>query len=116
LCKVVNNYSMTVKCFVLNAISIDLTKPHVIASPERIKDFKSNVRFTHLGDQGSICTISHIDRSVLFWSVSDQRFGTLEGVNMVLKNCHYFVFVEVGNPMKQGIEITGRISIESLAH
>lgn len=31
---------------------------------------------------------------------------------MVLENTHDFVFVEVGNPMEESIEISGRITVK----
>lgn len=33
---------------------------------------------------------------------------------MVFKGCHYFVLIEIGDPMEQSVQVTSRVPIERL--
>ena len=36
-------------------------------------------------------------------------------MHVILEDCHNFVFIEVGNPVEESVEISGGVSVEGLA-
>jgi len=112
--KRVNKYTIVVIGFMYHSILINLTKPHIVALAESIENLHRYVGMAHLRNQSTICTVTYIDRSILFGSVADQRFGTFKWVYMVLEGSHNFVLIEIGNPVEEGKEISGRITIKGL--
>lgn len=103
---------MTVIGNMLYSICINCTHPHVVILAPRVEQIHCYVWPTHLAYNSSISTISHIDCSILLGYIANQWLGTFERMHMVLKCSHNFVLIEVRYPMKEGVEVTSRISIE----
>jgi hypothetical protein len=99
-----------------NPVIVDFTQPHIVALAVCIEDINCDIGSAHLGDNCSIGSVANVDCSILSGRVSDQRFCALEGVNMVFEYGHNFILIEVGHPMEESIEITRRITVESLAN
>ena len=70
---------------------------------------------THLADESSIGSVPQIDGSVFGWRIASHGFGSFEGVNVVFKNSHNFIFIEVRNPVKEGEEKPFGIAVEFFA-
>ena len=99
-----------------NSILIDLTVPHVVAPAESIENLHRYVRVAHLRNQSAVGTVTYVDSSILLGGVANQRFGTFEGMHVVLEGSHNFVLVEVGNPVEEGKEISRGIAVKGFAH
>ena len=112
----IQNLSFWVISPVLNLILCDFCQPEVVFLGIRIENIHSYVRFTHFLNNRSICTVSHINSTILSWIASDQGFSSFEGMNMILKGCHYVIFVELWNPMEKSVQETSWISIESFTY
>jgi len=93
-----------------------LAVPHVITLAVRVKDIHCYVWLTCLSYYRAVCSISHVDCTILFRCVAYEWFSSLKRVHVILKNCHDFVLIEVRYPVEESIEITGRIFVKGLAH
>ena len=113
--KLINNVAVTVIRKVLHPISVDIAQPHVVALAECFKQIHSDVRVAHLSYYGTIGPISQVNRAVFFGSVTSKRLSPFKRVDVIFVGNHYFVFIEVGHPMEESIQIASRISVESLA-
>ena len=103
LSKIVNDGPMTIIRDMLDLIRVDGADPHVIVRAEGLEDIHCDIRPAELRSYGSVSPISSIDRPVLVRSVANHGFGTFEGMHMVLKDCHNFVLIEVGDPVEQSV-------------
>ena len=98
-----------------NSVLIDGTQPKIIALAVGFEDIYCYIGFAHLGYEGSVCSISYIHCSVLAGLVADHRFGSFEGMYVILEDGHNFEFIEVGHPVEESVEVSGGISVEGLA-
>jgi hypothetical protein len=96
-------------------VTVNLTKPHVVALAISVEDIHCDIRITHLTYYCSKCSIPDVNCSIFFGGIADQWFCTLKGMDMVLKNSHHFILVKVRNPMKESIKISGWITVKGLA-
>jgi hypothetical protein len=96
-------------------VTVNLTKPHIVALAVRVEDIHCDIRITHLAYYCSKCSITHVNSSVFFWGIAHQWFCTLKGVDVVFKNSHHFILIEVRHPMEKSIEVPGWITVEGLA-
>ena len=83
-------------------IIVDLRVPEIVWFREGFEYAKGGIGVAQLWDEGPIRAVAHVDSSFLSGWASNQRFGSFEGVNMVLEGSHYFILIEVGNPVEEG--------------
>ena len=112
----IQDLSLRVISPMLNLILCDFSQPKVVFLGIGIENIHGDVRFTHFWNNCSICTISHINSTILSWIASDQRFGSFEGMNVVFKGRHHVIFVELRNPMEKSVQETSWISIECFTY
>ncbi len=105
LTKGINLHTMAIISCMDHSISIYLTKPHIITLSIGIKDIHSDIRITHLSDDCAISTISNINSTILGGCVTSEWLGSLESMNMILENSCNFVFIEIGHPVEQSVEV-----------
>ncbi len=94
----------------------NLRQPKIIPLGKGLENIDGNIRPTKLLHNGPIGPIAHINRSKLFRTTTYQRLRSFERMHMVFINCHHAVFIEVGDPVEEGVEETGGVAVEVLAH
>ena len=114
--EMIQNLSFWVISPMLNLILCDFCQPEVVFLGIGIKNIHRYIGFTHLLNNRSICTVSHVNCTVLGWIASNQGFSPLEGMNVVFKGCHHMVFVELWNPMEKSVQETRRIAIKCFTY
>lgn len=100
----------------LNLILCYFSQPKIVSLSVCSKYLHCCIWFTHLFYNCTICSISHVYCSELCWIAANKGFCSLKRVDMILKWCHYVIFVELWNPMEQGIQKSSWILIESFAN
>lgn len=99
----------------INFIFPDFTHPHIILIFVHCKNVHRRVSLTEKSQNCSISSVSHIHCPVLGKLAALYGFGSFEGMNMIFKDCHYFVFIEKWDPMEQSIQEPFWIFVKSLA-
>ena len=101
--KMVHNYTLIIVSPMLNFIFSYLSQPKIVFFSESIKYVNSCIWCAHLQNNCTISSISHINCSKLSWIATNEWFCSLEWMNVVFKWSHYMIFIELRNPMEQGI-------------
>ena len=107
---------MAINRHMFNLIFANIANPNIITLTVGIENVHRDVRMAHLRYQGSIGSVSHVDRPVLSRRVADQRTCPFERMHVVFEDCHHAVFVEIGHPMEKGVKVTSRVAVEGLAN
>ncbi len=113
--EVIDNVSCWIVGPVFNLIFCYLCEPEVVHFGISIENIHRHIRLTHLWNDCSISSISHVNSTKLSGVASYQRFCSFEWMNMILKRCHHMVLIELRNPVEKSIQETSRIAVECLA-